>query len=259
MMQLFELSDPEYGIDGTPLDPKKLRVLNELVKDLVGTQFDVVKKERLRSKKNIVYHVILKPERQVEVNFIVKAFVTGNYEMEVRLLKQCAKANLKVPEIIDTRDGVLLLSFIDGELLVDIINRTYDTKLIDDVAQWYFDFHSFQKLLKGDPRLRNFIVGSDGLYGVDFEEATEGYWVVDLGGVAASLLDTDPINEQRKQAMVWQLLDSYLVLKGIDRTADIEQDYLKVISNTLRQTAKWRNSNILTDLANEIEKNGLPQ
>ncbi|MHA2425442.1 MAG: hypothetical protein ACXAEF_11690 [Candidatus Thorarchaeota archaeon] len=258
-MQLFnDQNASEYGIDGTPLNPESIRTLNEQVNNLVGTRFEVVKKERMRSKKNVVYHVILKNEAQVEVNFIAKAFVTGNYEMELGLLKQCTEGKVKVPEIIDAKDGVLLLSFIDGELLVDRINRTFDARLIDDLAKWYFDFHSLQKLLKGDPRLRNFIVGPDGLYGVDFEEATEGHWIVDLGGIAASLLDTDPINDKRKQLMVWQFLEKYLELKGIDRTTDIDQDYIKTISKTLKQTARWRNSEVLSDLANKIENDGLP-
>jgi tRNA A-37 threonylcarbamoyl transferase component Bud32 len=259
-MQLFnEPGAPEYGIDGTPLNPERIRALNEIVNNLVGTNFEVVKKERLRSKKNVVYHVIVKPEGQLEVNFIAKAFVTENFEMEFGLLKQCTEGNLKVPEIIDARDGVLLLAFVDGELLVDRINRSFDAKLIDDLAQWYFDFHSLQPLLKGDPRLRNFIVGADGLYGIDFEEASKGPWIEDLGGIAASLLDTDPINDKRKQIMVWQLLDKYLELKGIERSMGIDKDYIEVLSSTLKQTARWRNSEVLSDLANQIEKDGLPK
>lgn len=258
-MPIFdESNNSDYGLDGQPLGPEKIRVLNNLVSDYLGGYFDVVKKERLRSKKNVVYHVVLKSETNDMVNLIAKAFVTGNFEREMNLLERCAGFRLKVPEILRAKDGVLLLSFIEGELLVDRINRTFDTALIDNLAQWYHDFHSHQDLLKGDPRLRNFIIGSDGLYGLDFEEATEGHWVIDIGGIAASLLDTDPINDPRKQKMVWQLLETYLVLKGIERTKDIEQDYLEVISTTLRATGVWRKSGTLVSLADAIEKNGLP-
>ncbi|MHA1906788.1 MAG: hypothetical protein ACW98Y_05815 [Candidatus Thorarchaeota archaeon] len=258
-MPLFDELTTFQGLDGSPLNPKRIQVLKDLVNKHVGTEFEVVKKERLRSKKNVVYHLILLPkETNKEHNLIAKAFVTGNYEIELNLLKQSFTGGLKVPEVIDAKDGVLLMRFVSGELLVDRINRTFDLNLIDDLAQWYFDFHSLQPLLKGDPRLRNFIVTDDGLFGVDFEEANKGHWIVDLGGIAASLLDTDPINDPRKRKLIWKFFDKYLELKGIDRSEDIEQDYIEIITNTLKQTAQWRKSELLSNLANQIAKDGLP-
>ncbi len=257
-MQLFdELKESDFSRDRIPHALEKIKVINELVINHFGPKFEVVKKERLQSKKNLVYHVILKPLEGSEVNFITKVFATSNFEIEQKLLEQCSEGDLKVPEMIEARDGVMLLSYIKGELLVDRLNKLFEVRLIDELAQWYFDFHSLQPLLKGDPRLRNFIVGSDGLYGFDFEEATKGHWIVDIGGIAASLLDTDPINDPRKQVMVSRLLSKYLRLKRTERTTDIEQDFLNVISTFLKQTAKRRNSVELSVLANQIEKNGL--
>ncbi|MFW9848752.1 MAG: hypothetical protein ACFFF4_06410 [Candidatus Thorarchaeota archaeon] len=257
-MQLFnELKETDFNHYRIPHASEKIRVINELVINHFGPKFEVVTKERLQSKKNLVYHVILKPLEGSEINFIAKVFATGNFEIEQSLLEQCSEGKIKVPEIIEARDGVMLLSYIKGELLVDRLNKLFEVELIDELAQWYFDFHSFQPLLKGDPRLRNFIVGFDGLYGFDFEEAAEGNWIIDIGGIASSLLDTDPINDSRKQAMVSQLLDKYLELKGIERTINVEQNYLDVISNTLKQTAKRRASVVLSDLADKVKKNGL--
>ncbi|MDF1537989.1 MAG: hypothetical protein P1Q69_03710 [Candidatus Thorarchaeota archaeon] len=248
-----------YGVDENPLQSSKLETLEKLIEGLVGPDFEVIENVRLRSKKNVVLHLILKPfGSQETVNLIAKAFVTGNYDVELKLLKQSAENGLSVPKIIAAKDGVLLLDYIEGEILVDRIHRTFDAALIDDLAHWYYDFHRSQPLLKGDPRLRNFIVADDGLFGVDFEEASKGHWTVDLGGIAASLLDTDPINDPRKRLMVWNLLDKYLELKGIERTHDIDKDYISVISETLKQTAQWRKSEVLSDLANQIQKNGIP-
>ncbi len=254
-----ERNDSIYGVDGNPLQLSKIDILEKLVENLVGPDFEVIENMRLRSKKNVVLHLIMKSSGSHEtVNLIAKAFVTGNFDVELKLLEQSFENGLKVPKVIAAKDGVLLLDYIEGELLVDIINRTFDPALIDDLALWYYDFHTSQPLLKGDPRLRNFIIAGDGLFGIDFEEANKGHWIVDLGGIAASLLDTNPINDSRKRLMVWNLLDKYLELKEIERTDHIDKDYISVIFQTLKQTAKWRNSESILYLANQIQKDGLP-
>lgn len=259
-MKLFDEDSPFiYGVDGITLDSNRIRTLNDLVIKYVGTQFSVVKKERLRSKKNAVFDLILSPhETKKDIRIIAKAFVTGNYEMELDILSKCLEGGINVPRVIGASDGVILMTYIYGEPFVDRINRTFELKHIEELARWYYDFHTLQPLLKGDPRLRNFVINEDGLFGIDFEEAMSGHWIIDIGGIAASLLDTDPINDTRKRKMVWILFDKYLELKGIQRTNEIDQDFIEVISNTLKQTARWRNSEEISNLADLIQKEGIP-
>jgi thiamine kinase-like enzyme len=251
------LGDTPIGIDGKPLPSDRINTLEIILQDKFGKEAVLRQANRLKSRKNIVLHLKIISKEQESVDLVAKMFVAGLYNTELSILESSWKQGLAVPEVIEAQNGVILMSFIPGETLVDRINSTFDPHLIDLLAQWYYNYHSVHKQIKGDPRLRNFIYYENALYGVDFEESCPGPWILDIAGVSASLLDTNPIFDSRKRALSWHLLDSYLSLLGQERDAKIETEFTTVIADTLKQTSIWRKNTRILELSEVIRAEGL--
>jgi tRNA A-37 threonylcarbamoyl transferase component Bud32 len=160
--------------------------------------------------------------------------------------------------VIEARDGVILMDYITGEPLVDVLNRNFEPSIIDILAEWYYKYHNAHEMIKGDPRLRNFILNNGQIYGVDYEESRPDSWILDIAGTAASLLDTDPINDARKRKMCWTLLDTYLDLIDETRTPRIEDQFIETVADTLKQTAIWRESDEIMSISEDIRESGIP-
>ena len=198
---LKNLSRNLVGIDNKPLDPTRIGILESLLKQTYGEQVQIGYYERLRSKKNVVLLMNLRTEPVSHLApVIAKLYISDTFEKEKQVLEYSLHNGLIVPDIIAAERGVLLMYHLRGEPLVDVINKSFDPSLIDKLAKWYYQFHSLHHLIKGDPRLRNFILSDDILYGLDFEETSDGHWMSDIAGISASLLDTDPIYDERKIA-----------------------------------------------------------
>ena len=151
------------------------------------------------------------------------------------------------------------MDFIPGDPFVDRINKTFEPHLIDRLAEWYYNYHRVHGQIKGDPRLRNFIVQNDQIFGVDFEESREDLWMVDIGGVCASLLDTDPIFDPRKRVLSWRFLEKYLSFYPVPpRNENLHTDFITMIADTLKQTSEWREDKKILKLSEKIRTEGLP-
>ncbi len=257
MKLLRDILHELVGIDGAKLDSNQVSTLEEILSDRYGSNFQPSLVKRFKSRKNIVVHLQIHPEKKDDsLDIVAKLFVTEFFEKEVRILKLSQRNNLSVPSVIDAKDGVLLMSYIPGETLVDRINRTFNADLIDSLARWYYTYHNVHDTIKGDPRLRNFICSNGTIYGVDFEESRSDHWIHDIAGVSASLLDTNPIFDRRKRALSWRLLESYL--SHIDEVRNKETDNLftKTVSEILTKTARWRKDDSLLSLAESILHKG---
>lgn len=253
------LGELPRGIDGKPLPPSHVDTLDQILREKIGKNAVLMHVHRLRSRKNVVLHLTVSSKRSKSVELVAKMFVAGNYETEVSVLLSSRKHGLAVPEVIGARDGVILMSFIPGEVLVDAINHTFDSRIIDKLAHWYYDYHSVHRQIKGDPRLRNFIYHENTLYGIDFEESRPGSWMLDIAGISASLLDTNPIFDPRKRVLSWRLLDTYLSLLGQERDTTLEDEFTTVIADTLQQTSAWRTDSRILELSERIRTDGLPK
>jgi tRNA A-37 threonylcarbamoyl transferase component Bud32 len=151
------------------------------------------------------------------------------------------------------------MEFISGEPFVDRINRTFEPHLIDQLAEWYYNYHRVHGQIKGDPRLRNFIIHNDKIFGVDFEESREDSWMVDIAGVCASLLDTNPIFDLRKRKLCWRLLEKYLSFYAVRPGGEtVSTDFVATIADTLKQTSQWRDDKTILELSERIQAEGLP-
>ena len=259
-MDLFKgFDDDLVGMDGTRLDPGRLRTLENLLIREFGASVRVTIVQRFKSKKNVVLQLRIRRKRGTHlINVVAKMFVVDRFEKELQTLRASYERGLTVPEVIAADDGVILMSFLNGEPLVEIINRTFEPRLVEALAEWYYKYHMISGLIKGDPRLRNFIYHDGMIFGLDFEETQSGHWILDIGGIAASLLDTIPIFDKRKRVLAWRLLEHYLALRAEARSEDVDRMFVQTVSNTLKETAHWRRDESLLHLAEGVSQLGIP-
>ena len=260
MELIRKITDDFVGIDGQKLPSERIPTLERILKQTYGDNVRIEYAERMRSKKNVVLLMNLQTEPiSHQAPLIAKMYVTNSFAKERQLLEISFQNSLSVPEIVFAEDGIILMYFLRGEPLVDTINRTFDLRLIDKLAKWYHKFHSIHHKTKGDPRLRNFLVCDETLFGLDLEEASSGHWMFDIAGVSASLLDTDPVFDKRKITLTWHLLEKYLELIGEERSDEIDTFFVKTMADALVQTAHWRKDNQIRIIAEKIRTEGLPE
>ena len=238
-----------------------MRNIEDLVKNKKKYN-DAVIQLQFKSKKNIVAYVTLKNKPRV-----LKWFVPGlkrqmNAEYNV-LKKGSSKLNIPIIHEKDEKNNVLILNYIIGENLCDIINDKETSerekeRLIILLAQWFFDFHNHFKskeefLIRGDPSLRNFIF-TDRIWGVDFEESRIGKPVEDIAGMCASILSTEPMFTDEKFQLCEKFIDYYLNLAP-GRINNLESE----ISYSLLEKIQWRpnDEEILRKYSKMIRKKGL--
>ncbi|MBE0525309.1 MAG: hypothetical protein IH631_00080, partial [Candidatus Thorarchaeota archaeon] len=198
------------GIDGTPLPQERIDTLEQILHENFNQGYVVDSVSRLKSKKNTVISLKIHQKGAKPITLVAKMFIAGRFKNELSVLRASWSHGLAVPNVLEARDDVIVMSFISGETLVDRINQTFEPHLMDKLAEWYYNYHKVHGQIKGDPRLRNFIVHDNQIFGVDFEESREDLWMVDIAGVCASLLDTDPIFDLRKRTLSWRFLEKYL-------------------------------------------------
>jgi tRNA A-37 threonylcarbamoyl transferase component Bud32 len=179
---------------------------------------EAIFQKRFTSKKNVVAYVLLDGQPR-----ILKWFVPGlkqNMEKEFSILKK-GVVSLSVPSPFekDIEQNVLVLSYIPGQNVCDIINDpkiSYEEKIktVQHLAEWFLRFHTFFKTehsfqIRGDATLRNFIQHKGQIWGVDFEESRIGKPSEDLATLCSSLLSTDPMFTDEKYKLCQGFLDAY--------------------------------------------------
>jgi len=235
------------------------------IEDLIKTNKKYGKtivQKKLKSKKNTVAYVMMNNKPRV-----LKWFVPGlkrNMENEYKILKK-AKPDLNVPVVYekDDKNNVLIMNYIPGENLCDIINdedTTYEEKerLMILLSEWFYRFHNFFKkdgefLIHGDSSLRNFIF-TDQICGMDFEEIRKGKPSEDIAGMCASILSTDPMFTEEKFNLSKVLIDKYIKLAP-GRITDIDDE----IAYSLLEKIQWRpqQEEILRKYSKKIRQKGL--
>ena len=244
------------GIDGKSLHPDRIMTLEKILSEEYGEKALIKSVDRLRSKKNIVVHLKIDAKKPLDV--VAKLFVVDKFDIELRILNESWEKGLAVPKVINAENGVILMDFISGDLLVDTLNQSFEPRLVDMLAEWYYNYHSAHDMIKGDPRLRNFIHHNGQIYGVDYEESRPADWMLDIGGTAASILDTNPIFDIRKRRLCWRFLEKYLTLTGQNRTEEIDLNYTTTVADVLKQTSEWREDSEILYLSENIRENGIP-
>jgi len=238
-----------------------MRNIEELTKN-VKKYKKAVLQQIFKSKKNTVAYVTLDEKPRV-----LKWFVPGlkqNMEKEYSILKNASPdLNIPFPYEIDKKNNVLILSYLTGENLCDLINSeniafNEKKRLLILLAKWYNTFHNHFKsdnkfIIHGDSNLRNFIF-SDKIWGVDLEESRNGSPVEDIAGMCSSILTTDPLFTPEKYKLCRIFIDSYVNLAP-GRILNINDE----IAYCLLEKIQWRpdKEDIFRKFSQQIREKGL--
>lgn len=229
-----------------------------MVQHMFGLELNILR--RLESKKNRVY--LVETGGELFVLKIYRAPYRQRSAVEYRVLQDAFNKGVPVPRPADFKEKeALLLEYIPGENVCNLLNRCCRPDYAQQLAEWYACFHgSFKQpggktLIKGDSILKNFIARPDGkLYGVDFEQAEPGDPARDIGQVCASILDTNPMFTPQKARLCRRLISCYIKLTGYSHGRYVEQ-----IAAALRESSRWRpqQRTYLLQQASAMEQQGL--
>ena len=184
--------------------------------------------------------------------------------VEYNILKK-GSSKLNIPSVyeLDNDNNVLLMNYIIGDNLCDLLNSEESSlnekkRLIILLAEWFNDFHNYFKtedqfIIHGDATLRNFIF-TDRIWGVDFEESRSGKTVEDIAGMCASILSTDPMFTKEKYQLCKIFLESYMDMAP-SRIVNINDE----ISYAILEKIQWRpnKEEFLRKHSQQIKENGL--
>lgn len=172
------------------------------------------------------------------------------------LLEEAERQGLAVPRLLGHTESSLLLEFIAGETLCDLVNRELDPRPLEELARWLADFHRrLPGLVRGDSQLKNFIWHRSKVFGIDFEECGQGCYLEDVAGICSSILDTNPMFTPAKFELARSFLTVYEALNF-----PIEDKHLnREIANTLRRKVRFRprQRDVLLLQAQRIEEKGV--
>jgi len=147
---------------------------------------------------------------------------------EAEILRQLRDCDVPVPEVIGCRDNLLILEYLPGEPLPDIVQRGgYDPgALAQALCGWFGAFYAAVPPgeLRGDVNGRNFLADGDNIVSVDFEECCRGPIARDAGRLAAFLATYHTRDRERQAALAEQFARQFCARFGCDpREVQAEQ------------------------------------
>ncbi len=221
---------------------------------------------RLKSKKNEVFLLSLGntpfPHHD---RVIFKKYCTPCSSTEENLLNKLYCSNVAVPKILEQDREFVVLEYIDGQNLCDALNATLDPKYAFMLAEWFAKFHQALPTsngvatLKGDARLRNFIVRDGHCYGLDFEESHNGSFVNDIAEAAGSIFDTnpgieDPLFFPAKLMLICKFLKAYIEARHNDAAIkELRERFVPCFIQILKETADRRGYWDNIEIANSLQ------
>ncbi|MFX0077656.1 MAG: phosphotransferase [Candidatus Hermodarchaeota archaeon] len=217
------------------------------LKALLGEDYSVTAFERLPSRRNEVYKITgTQPTKSTPNIVIAKLYHQPGIAHETSVLKTAKEHQIPVPHIIGTTSDVLVLEYISGPNLCDLITENPKPKYGQLLAFWLAKYHdAFRRngthtLVKGDTRIRNFLYHHNHLVGVDFEESHIGPYFEDLAVACASILDTDPLFTNEKLQLCRVVVESYAPIHQIEDIPQLKSIVTKFMIKVLWQTAERR-------------------
>jgi len=122
--------------------------------------------------------------------------------LEASILRELYSHGVAVPEVVSHEGSLLVLEYLPGEPLPDIIGRGgVDPEAIAAaLCDWFAAFYDAAPgELRGDVNGRNFLYDGKKIHGVDFEERCHGPKARDAGRLAA-FIETYETRERAGQA-----------------------------------------------------------
>jgi len=156
---------------------------------------------RFKSKKN-----------QVELVVRKTVATAAAAQLEADFLRRLAASGVAVPEVLDVKENVLYLQYIEGPTLPDF----FCGEAAESLTAWLKDFYNATGEIRGDVNGRNFIFGCGKCYGVDFEEHVHGVKEEDAGKLLA-FASTYSLPEKKRERFASVLRKS--LIDGLDLDA----------------------------------------
>ena len=214
---------------------------------ILGDSFCITFVQRLPSRRNEVYRIegVIPPNNQIQ-RYVVKFFHSPGIAQEASILQQALELNIDVPRIVGTTSTVLIMDYIDAPNLCDLITIYPAPHYAHLLATWFAQYHTaFARskelvLLKGDARIRNFLIAPDRVVGVDFEESQTGAYTQDLAEVCGSILDTSPFFTPAKQVLCKEFLKWYSRFRPITNLERLTSETTIRLIDVLDATALRR-------------------
>jgi len=239
-----------------------MREIQRLIDTVERYKYTIIHKQ-FNSKKNTVAYVALNGKTCV-LKWYMPEF-SSRLETEYSVLKNGSSAlNVPFPIEKDAENNVLIMKYITGKNLCDLINDvnisvTEKNKVIVMLADWFARFHIYFKEknnfhVRGDSILRNFILSESDIYGVDFEEFRVGKPVEDVTGLCSSILASGQLFATEKFKFCNKFIETY---KGsVEWSLD---DIDSKIADALIEKISWRpeDKETLKEHALKIREQGL--
>jgi tRNA A-37 threonylcarbamoyl transferase component Bud32 len=207
--------------------------LTDAVPEIPFDGLTVIKK--FASRKNSVYLV----EREGRP-LVMKIFSSDRYGNEYCILQAAYSAGIPVPRPVEQKGKAILMEYVDGQTVNDLLDSGQRPDLVLGVASWLARFHRAfvtgdgDVLLKSDAIFKNFIV-ADRIYGVDFELTKWGRPEEDVGETISFLLDTSPMFTEDKYRLAHSFIRRYQDESGI-----ILNNIEDSIAKSLMEAASFR-------------------
>jgi len=222
--------------------------LNKLERAL-GVQ--VSYSEKKHSLRNNVFFVEVAAGENLKQRYVIKEHTNSSAGNEVFIIDTLHKHGINVPKVIWHDDKCIIMQYIPGILLTDLLtDHKVERELwINALAEWLRKLHGFMNisnqvcLCMSDLNLRNFIFNGKEFYGIDFENVCFYPPERDLGGICAFILNNDPMFEHWKYGICNSLIRAYETIPGNKSFTRLDHEAIRYyLIEELKAAAERRES-----------------
>lgn len=201
----------------------------------------------LFSRRNEVFLSEIQCNGKTTMVIVKECRSTEEAQTESEILRFLRDRKISVPEVYDVRDKYLLLEYLQGFLLTDLVDsKCNHPNWVTELAKWFANLHlstldnQGKVLLKGDSNLRNFILTSKGFFGLDFEEKIYAYPEKDLGECCAYILANNPMFSNEKLLIVRKFINDYKLYNNTCNLTLVEDESLTFLESIAIRRAEHR-------------------
>ena len=147
---------------------------------------------------------------------------------EAGILRALRRRGVAVPQVIRCRENLLVLEYLPGEPLPDVIESGgYDPQaLASALCDWFEAFYRALPAgeIRGDVNGRNFLCDGTSICGVDFEERRHGPRARDAGRLAAFIAAYGTMDPERQEKLTVCFTQEFIARFGC-RAEEIVEEY----------------------------------
>lgn len=213
----------------------------------LDTESDL-KAEIKESRKNHVIRVSSSEEEAVVIK------IGNKCNKEADRIDSIKNMFQSIPVIIERGNGYIVFEDICGKPLSELLDSAEQRKCAAaDCARWLARFHWCRKergreMLKGDCAPANFIITSDAVYGIDFEEAPEGSFLDELTDFCFYLSTWDYVEEKERIEIIEASSRAYFEISQAGaRKEDLDEAWIGSVLRGEKRRHRKENWEIISE------------